>query len=63
MDSISKVWDASEGEGILAFKKIKNIGVFENYSWPSGLEKFKAFNLIYGWNGSGKTTLSRLPRL
>lgn len=62
MDSISKVVDASEREGILAFRKIKNIGVFGNYSWPSGLENFKAFNLIYGWNGSGKTTLSRLLR-
>lgn len=47
---------------ITSFEKIKGIGVFPEFSWPTGLEHFKGFNLIYGWNGSGKTTLSRLLR-
>lgn len=53
---------ASSGVGIFAFKKIKNFGVFQDFIWPRGLDKFKTYNLIYGWNGSGKTTLSRMLR-
>lgn len=39
--------------------KLDSFGVFRNYSWPTDLEAFKKYNLIYGWNRSGKTTLSR----
>jgi len=42
--------------------KIKNHRIFRDFSWPTGLEEFARFNLIYGWNGSGKTTLSSLFR-
>jgi wobble nucleotide-excising tRNase len=45
---------------LTAIKKIKGLGVFDDFSAPSNLPKFKRFNLIYGENGSGKTTLSRL---
>lgn len=41
-------------------KKIKNLGVFDNYAAPPELKAFERFNVIYGENGSGKTTLSRL---
>lgn len=40
--------------------RIKNFGIFRDFSWSSDLEEFKKFNLFYGWNGSGKTTLSKL---
>lgn len=40
--------------------KIQKLGIFEDYSADSNLEKFAKFNLIYGWNGSGKTTFSEL---
>ncbi len=39
---------------------LRNFGIFRDYSWPTDLEPFKRFNLIYGWNRSGKTTLSRV---
>jgi wobble nucleotide-excising tRNase len=45
---------------IVKIKKLKNLGIFENYSWDASLSEFKRFNVIYGWNGSGKTTLSKL---
>lgn len=35
---------------------------FRAFQWPSDLEAFSRFNVIYGWNGSGKTTLSSLLR-
>lgn len=41
-------------------KKIKSLGVFDNYSAAPELKSFDRFNVIYGENGSGKTTLSRL---
>ncbi|WP_029087527.1 AAA family ATPase [Brevundimonas aveniformis] len=41
-------------------KKIKSLGVFDNYASPPELKAFERFNVIYGENGSGKTTLSRL---
>jgi wobble nucleotide-excising tRNase len=47
---------------IKAFKSIKHLGIFSDYSQPQNLEEFKQYNLIYGWNGSGKSTLSRLFR-
>ncbi|MBD1421991.1 AAA family ATPase [Sphingobacterium chuzhouense] len=39
--------------------KLKNVGIFENFTADSSLSDFKKFNLFYGWNGSGKTTISR----
>ncbi|OYW70452.1 MAG: hypothetical protein B7Z37_30675 [Verrucomicrobia bacterium 12-59-8] len=47
---------------ITRISKIKNHRIFRDFSWPTGLEDFSRFNLIYGWNGSGKTTLSSLFR-
>ncbi|MGK9368495.1 AAA family ATPase [Melioribacter sp. Ez-97] len=44
---------------ILRINKIKNFGIFKDFSW-NGLDDFKKKNLIYGWNYSGKTTLSKL---
>lgn len=41
-------------------KKIKSLGVFDNYAAPQDLKAFERFNVVYGENGSGKTTLSRL---
>lgn len=41
-------------------KKIKNLGVFGDYTASPELKAFDRFNVIYGENGSGKTTLSRL---
>ena len=41
-------------------KKIKNLGVFGDYSRAPELKDFARYNLIYGENGAGKTTLSRL---
>jgi wobble nucleotide-excising tRNase len=58
----AKLQTQSAGMSISAFERIKEMGVFSDFSWPSGLCHFKAFNLIYGWNGSGKTTISRLLR-
>ncbi len=42
--------------------RMRDCGVFRDFSWPSDLSDFGRYNLIYGWNGSGKTTLSRLFR-
>lgn len=41
-------------------KKIKSLGVFDNYAPALELKAFDRFNVVYGENGSGKTTLSRL---
>jgi wobble nucleotide-excising tRNase len=43
-----------------SIQKIKNLGLFSNYTWDNTLPDFDRYNLIYGWNGSGKTTLSKL---
>lgn len=40
--------------------KLKNFGIFHDFSWKAELPEFKRFNLIYGWNRSGKTTISRV---
>lgn len=42
--------------------RLKDYGVYRDFSWPTDLTDFGRYNLIYGWNGSGKTTLSRLFR-
>lgn len=45
---------------IQQFRKIQAEGLFQDFSWPDGLENFSKVNLIYAWNGTGKTTLSRV---
>lgn len=45
---------------IKKIKRIKNLGIFSDYTWIAKLDDFKRYNLIYGWNGCGKTTLSKL---
>ena len=45
---------------ITKIKKVKNLGIFQNYTCDSSFPEFKKYNLFYGWNGSGKTTLSKL---
>lgn len=40
--------------------KLKNFGIFHDFSWKTEIPEFKRFNLIYGWNRSGKTTVSRV---
>jgi hypothetical protein len=40
--------------------KLKNFGIFSDFSWKSELPEFKKYNLVYGWNRSGKTTISRV---
>lgn len=47
---------------IKKINKIKDFGVFYNFSWSTDINEFKTFNLLYGWNYSGKTTLSRVFR-
>jgi len=47
---------------ITKISKIKDFGLFNNYSPDPNLAPFKRINLIYGWNGSGKSTLSRMFR-
>jgi wobble nucleotide-excising tRNase len=42
--------------------RLRDHGVFRDFSWPNDLTEFGRYNLLYGWNGSGKTTLSRLLR-
>lgn len=42
--------------------RLRECGVFRDFSWPSDLPNFGRYNLIYGWNGTGKTTISRLFR-
>ncbi len=47
---------------IVKINKIKNYGIFRNFSWQPYIPEFKRYNLIYAWNYSGKTTLSRIFR-
>jgi wobble nucleotide-excising tRNase len=42
--------------------RLRDYGVFRDFTWRADLVDFGRYNLIYGWNGSGKTTLSRLFR-
>lgn len=42
--------------------RLKSYRLFRDFTWPSDLQNFGRFNLIYGWNGSGKTTLATLFR-
>ncbi len=45
---------------IKKISRIKNMGIFSDFSWPTDLQGFNRYNLFYGMNGSGKTTLSSL---
>jgi wobble nucleotide-excising tRNase len=45
---------------ITKLNKIKDFGIFKNFSWDNSINSFKKRNLIYGWNYSGKTTFSKL---
>jgi wobble nucleotide-excising tRNase len=42
--------------------RLRNHGIFRDFTWPTDLAHFANFNVIYGWNGSGKTTISRIFR-
>lgn len=42
--------------------RMRDYGVFRDFTWPQDLPEFGRYNLIYGWNGTGKTTLSQLFR-
>lgn len=39
--------------------KLKNLGIFNDFTWTRDLPELKKYNIIYGWNGSGKSTLSK----
>ena len=45
-----------------SISRLRNCGIFRNFTWPPDLPGFGRYNVIYGWNGTGKTTLSRLFR-
>ena len=45
---------------ITKISKLKNFGIFHEFTWKTELLDFKKYNLIYGWNRSGKTTISRV---
>ncbi|MER9002245.1 MULTISPECIES: AAA family ATPase [unclassified Mesorhizobium] len=45
---------------LLKINKVRNLGVFSDFSWDAELPAFERFNVVYGENGTGKTTLSRL---
>ncbi|MDD4531922.1 MAG: AAA family ATPase [Bacilli bacterium] len=45
---------------IKSISKLKNFGIFKDYSPNADLVGFNRYNLFYGWNGSGKSTLSSL---
>lgn len=45
---------------ISKISKLKDFGIFHDFTWKTELSDFKKFNLIYGWNRSGKTTISRV---
>ena len=42
--------------------RLRDYGVFRDFTWPADLAEFGKYNLIYGWNGCGKTTMSRVFR-
>ena len=45
---------------ITRIARLRDYGVFHDFTWPHDLPEFGRYNLIYGWNGTGKTMLSRL---
>ena len=30
--------------------RLRNCGVFHDFTWPAGLPTFGRYNLLYGWN-------------
>lgn len=42
--------------------RIRDYRIFKDFVWPTGLQDFGRYNVVYGWNGAGKTTLSTLFR-
>jgi len=40
--------------------RMREFGVFDDYTKPVAIQDFSDRNIIYGWNYSGKTTISRL---
>jgi wobble nucleotide-excising tRNase len=42
--------------------RLRDCGVFHDFSWPAELPEFGRYNLVYGWNWTGKTTISRMLR-
>ncbi|MEW6105271.1 MAG: AAA family ATPase [Bacillota bacterium] len=47
---------------IMRFSRLRDCGIFRDFTWPNDLTEFGRYNLVYGWNGTGKTTLSRVLR-
>jgi len=47
---------------IRQISRLRDCGVFRDFTWPPDLPDFGRYNLIYGWNWTGKTTLSRVLR-
>lgn len=47
---------------VTCISRLRDCGVFRDFTWPAELPTFGRYNLIYGWNWSGKTTLSRVFR-
>lgn len=45
---------------IKKIQKIKEYGIFRDFSWNSALPEFSKVNLFYGLNGSGKSTLATI---
>ena len=45
---------------ITRISRLRDYGVFRDFTWPADLPGFGRYNLIYGWNASGKTLLSRV---
>lgn len=43
-------------------RRLRGLGVFDDYAHSAEIPNFNKFNLIYGFNGSGKATLSRVIR-
>lgn len=41
-------------------RRVRGLGVYDDYAQPTGTVDFGIKNIIYGWNYSGKTTLSRI---
>jgi wobble nucleotide-excising tRNase len=47
---------------VVRISRLRDCGIFRDFTWPADLANFGRYNLIYGWNWTGKTTLSRLFR-
>ncbi len=47
---------------ITSITRLRDCGIFRDFTWIHDLPEFARYNLIYGWNGTGKTTISRIFR-